>query len=96
MKAPTTVRSLAEVASAVTAEFLAEVGYVLRKERIPDGMKVRIRWPEERGCRSGDGTGRVFLVEAGEVVSPARLPVPGSMPAMPETSTCGPALSPWL
>ena len=27
---------------------------------------------------------------------PARLPVPGSMPTMPETSTCGPALTPWL
>src|SRR5580704_15653963 len=29
-------------------------------------------------------------------VSPARLPVSGSMPTMPETSTCGPALTPWL
>ena len=25
----------------------------------------------------------------------ARLPLLGSMPAMPETTTCGPALAPW-
>jgi len=30
------------------------------------------------------------------IVSPARLPVLGSMPTMPETRTCGPALNHWL
>jgi hypothetical protein len=30
------------------------------------------------------------------MVASARLPVLGSMPTMPETNTCGPALTPWL
>ena len=30
------------------------------------------------------------------MVPPTRVPVFGSMPTIPETMTCGPALTPWL